>query len=114
MVLDAAESRQPDDQAQADKDQLGLITETHSTEGRTIVRVLLCHCVYASSDVLCSFLYEQYSCTTVRIDLNALTYENSGRGVVLSVAPTSSCVLLCGRHIGTLSVAAVAGPLRDI
>ena len=42
VAWDAAESRQPDDQTQADKDQLGLITETHSPEVRTVVRVLLC------------------------------------------------------------------------
>ena len=40
--MDATESRQPDDQTQAGKDQLGLITETHSPEVRTVVRVLLC------------------------------------------------------------------------
>ena len=40
-VLDATESRQPDDQTQTDKELLGLITETHSSGVRTVVRVLL-------------------------------------------------------------------------
>ena len=50
VVLDAAESRLPDDHTQAGKDLLGLITETHSPEVRTVVRVLLCgiiHCGFA-------------------------------------------------------------------
>ena len=38
----AAESRLPDDLTQADKDLLGLFTETHAPEVRTVVRVLLC------------------------------------------------------------------------
>ena len=41
-VWDATESRQPDDQTQADEDLFGLITETHFPEVRTVVRVLLC------------------------------------------------------------------------
>ena len=39
VVFDAAESRQPDEQTQANKDQVGLITERHSPEVRTVVRV---------------------------------------------------------------------------
>ena len=53
---DAAESRLPDDQIQADKDLLELITESHSPEVRTVVRVPLCGivvCFHILAYVLC-------------------------------------------------------------
>ena len=67
VVLDAAESRQPDDQTQADKDQLRLITP----EARTVVLVLLCGIIVCSHFICFDILIEKrtlflYYCYTYR------------------------------------------------